>query len=261
MKKKNPTVGILILMIGIITAVLVINHINEQKRRSAAVIKSTPLMEALGYGSTDFYFPDRKVTMLGRSAFEIIQNDDAVRLYADPKTGEIFYVVGKQGSGPALPAPSLKAKADALVAAVKGEEILKLCLERAEAEGLTGSEYKCYLDGISFSVADVELYADGSVRLAVFRDTELPSYRDNLSEAEALAAAKKEAERFLKKKGLTDCRLNEDSVKAGKALVNGKVVWRCELEYLGKDVSIPYYFDIQVSPKNGKIIENANNLS
>ena len=261
MKKKNYLLSILILMIGIVSAVLLTHHVNEQNRRNAAVIKSAPLMEALGYDGTDFYFPDRKVTVLGRSAFEIIQNDDAVWIYADPKTGEVFYVVGKQGSAPALPASELKAKADALVAAAKGEEILKLCLERAEAEGLSGSEYLCCIDGISFSVADIELYADGSVNIAVFRDTELPSYRDNISEAKALAAAKKEAERFLKKKGLTDCRLNEDSVKAGKALVNGKVVWRCELEYLGTDVTIPYYFDIQVNPKNGRIIENANNLS
>ncbi len=264
MKKKNPVLLIVILMLLIISTVLLIYHRNESIRRSNTVIKTAPLVEALGYRNTDVYFPKKKATVLGRSAYQIIQNDDAFRIYADPKTGEVFYIKGNSGSGPALSDEDLRAKKDAIVAAVKGEDILQLCRERAEAEGTSGDEYKCYIDDVSVSVANVLLNPDGSVNTVIFQNTAVPESPANaIAKEDAVAAAKKEAESFLKKKNcLEGSTLDESRTTAEKVLSKDKVVWRVELYYRPDSSGVmDYYFDISVNPKNGRIIENANNLS
>ena len=264
MKKTKPMLFIVFLLLVLALLARTFYYSREGERRSNAVIKTAPLVEALGYSSPDFYFPNKRARVLGRSAFEFIQNDDAVRYYADPKTGEVFYIKGTEGSGPTLSEEELRTKKDAIVAAVKGEEILKLCKERAETEGLSGNEYKCYIDGVSVSVADIELFPDGSVNAAVFQDTAVPSSSSSgISKEDAVAAAKKEAESFLKKKNcLNGCVLDESRITAQKTLIKGRTVWRVELYYdPGSNGVMDYYFDITVNPKNGKIIENANNLS
>lgn len=264
MKKTKPILFIIFLLLVLALLARTFYHSRENERRSNAVIKTAPLVEALGYSSTDFYFPNKRVTVLGRSAFEFIQNDDAVRYYADPKTGEVFLIKGTEGHGPALSEEELISKKDAIVAAVKGEEILKLCKERAEAEGPSGNEYKCYIDGVSVSVADIELFADGSMNAAVFQNTAVPaSASGGISKEDAVAAAKKEAEAFLKKKNCLDGRvLDESRITARKTLIKGRTVWRVELYYgTGNAEGIEYYFSITVNLENGRIIENANNLS
>lgn len=264
MKKTKPILFIIFPLLVLALLARTFYYSREGERRSNAVIKTAPLVEALGYSSPDFYFPNKKVNMFGRSAFEFIQNNDAVRYYADPKTGEVICIKGTRGSGPALSEEELIAKKDAIVAAVKGEEILKLCKERGEAEGLSGNEYKCYIDGVSVSVADILLFPDGSVNTAVFQNTAVSgSSSGAISKEDAVAAAKKEAESFLKKKNCLDGRiLDESRITAQKTLIKGRTVWLIELHYgTGNAEGIEYYFNISVNPKNGRIIENANNLS
>ncbi|MBQ6292454.1 MAG: PepSY domain-containing protein [Lachnospiraceae bacterium] len=156
----------------------------------------------------------------------------------------------------------IQKKSDAILVAVKGERILQMCREREKEEPKTNSEYKCFIDGNSVSVADIEIDDYGVLICAAFQKTQVPRLEEDIITPEkALEAARKSAEDFLKTKKREDMKLEEDSVSVTKSLISGKSVYLCEMTYSSEINDIPCYFNIIVDAATGKVLENANSFT
>ena len=157
---------------------------------------------------------------------------------------------------------AIQQRSDAILAAVKGERILQLCRERAKEEPKADGEYKCFIDDISVSVADIEIDDYGALICAAFQTTAVPPLEGEMITPEkALLAAKESAEAYVKLKEREDMSLEEGSAVVTKSLILGKIVYVCGMTYSSESSEIPCYFNIIVDAATGEVLENANSFT
>lgn len=185
--------------------------------------------------------------------------------FYDPSEKEVMYILhdtkspaGKGGSA----ADTLRERARALLALIKGQTFADLCTVRTET-GAAGTSFyfDCEIQGVQVSAGCVD-YCDGVLVSAVFQDTGFPdNFRISVSKEEALEIAEKTAEAFLEKKDIRQYSLIDDSVNVTLRLIRSEAVYVCELLYtVPEGVWMPY-FSITIDPQSGKVIENANNMT
>ena len=158
----------------------------------------------------------------------------------------------------------LQEKARTLLEIVKGKSLADSCSAAIDSNPVgTTVSFEYENSEVKISVGYVDLLNTGELMCAVFQTTDVPGKKENtISESQALTMAKNEAEKFLtEKKKAASCTFVEGSEKIAKRLIQGEVVYVCEMNYTVSGWPMEVYFMIYIDPANGRVISNYNNLS